>query len=288
VFDDLDDPAPPTPGPAERAAVAARAGRMLRRRQGFVLGAGTLSAVAAVLLVQLPPDAPAREALTTTTTTPTATAEPTPALPTAHPGPTEEVPPSPLATPSRTATPVLPTTGPSPTATASPTASPVPTRGGRPTRPSWSTGFTSCTVKDPGASTAPAAGLTLRLVLADRVVAAGERLTGELVVTNGSSETVRFDANRFYTDDGTLIDSTGWAAAARTGTDAIAVTSYELAPGESARVDVGIRTESCGTEQGSYEPLPPGDYQAVAELSWTTPGGYGDWWSQRVPVTVTP
>jgi hypothetical protein len=288
MFDHLDDPTPPAAGADERRAVAARAARLRLRRRLSVTSGGTALALAvlATAMLRSPDDRSTR----LTAAPPLASSPEASSLPATAPPPHSPAPVEPSARPTT----ARPTTPPPPPTTRppAPTASPLPTYPGRPAgdpppRHSWSSGFTSCAVTDPGTSTAPADSLTLRLDLPKQTYRAGEVIEGTLVVRNTSDRPAGFTVMRANEDDGTLVASSGWAASARTGTDAIGSTTYNVAPGESTRLAVTIRTQSCGSAPGSYEPLPAGRYHATAELYWQTEGESGEWWSPLVPVTLT-
>ena len=298
MFEELADPTPPTPGHGERQAVAAKAARLARRRRAYVASGGGVVAIA--LLAVSGVLSPGSRSAGLTTEPPAA--GPTPSAVTV-PAPSTQPPAEPSIRPSPSPSPLLSsapvaTTHPAPSPTsaspsqAPPTPSPEPTYAGPPDgsppeRRSWSTGFTACAVTDPEASTAPGPGLTLRLDLPKSVYAPGERIEGTLVVRNDSGKPASFWVSRPNEDDGTLVASSGWAASARTGTDAIGNAEYEVAPGESVRLAAAIRTDTCGSEAGSYEPLPEGGYDAMAELVWRNGDDAGHWWSPLVPVTLT-
>ncbi len=281
MFDKLDDPTPPSPGPGERSAVADRVRRIRYRRWGYGGSGSAVAAAVILVLTALQTGDPGKAQLAVQQQTDS----PSPPQP-------SPAPPKPSATPSHSHSPTPPAPpSPRPSPPASPPVSPPPTYAGPPpgappARNSWHGGFSSCEVTDPERSTAPAPGLTLRLELPKQVFQPGDEIHGTLVLTNHTNSALRFTTTRTRTDDGTLIASSGWAASARTETDAITSTEVALDPGETSRIAALIRTETCGTEPGEYQPLAPGRYQAMADVSWQSDGNAGHWWSPLVPITL--
>lgn len=259
MFDELDDPAPPSPGPSVRQAVGARAAKLRRNRRLAGAGGAASGALVAIALVAglsgSPRSVSRIEPLASETPSPTG--EPTPEP--SSPGPGE-----PTATP--------PAESPSP---APPTPEP-------PTSPPAEPALAGCTTATalPSGDRKPGHGLTLTLV-ADGEFDRSEDGTATLVITNTTnSYGWEFDL-RAYRANGslqTVARGTGGRLSGVSWNDAIRQYRVVVGPGEEWRQQVDVPTDDCGT------PLPAGRYDLAAGVQWSNVVS----WHGDPPVTPGP
>jgi len=279
MFDELDDPAPPVPGPGVRAAVASRGLRIRRNRRLVQAGSAASVVVLAASVAGLAgrPDATSRiEPVTTASATTVPSPSPSPSASPAGPEPTGG-PSSPAPTPEP------PRTTPSP--------APSPSEGEE------GPGFEGCRDAEglPARGAAPTEDLHIELEVADPVER-GADVPGTLVIVNNSTtDGWQFD---LVAAGGTGILQTVArnAAGDLSGlhwTDAIWVQRVQLAPGDSWEAEVEVPTRTCDAM------LPAGAYDLAVGVEWQdlrrwygpspTPGPTGTGEPLQVPpVSRTP
>ena len=165
---------------------------------------------------------------------------------------------------------------PTPSRSAARTASPpafVETRDGRPGWGRPEGGCYQATVPSGGAGPYP--DLVLDVVLPAGPFRTGDPINAKLRVRNTGPHTRAFTSTD-NSDDGVLIQ--GYARSAYYFTSTSATVSWSIPPGTDSLYDITVQAEECGdVSTDPAPPLPPGNYQVVASMTWRS-GSSGDVW----------